>query len=232
MAQMMEPMAKGYEFLVDSREKFGKTKEIVKRKGIPHRIDALNADFVLRHMGTTMEDVVGIERKSISDLVQSIQSKRIFDQITKLKHSHKICFLFISGSLEEYESKMTFMNFHLNKAVIYGSIASMIVRDRLMVCWFPNDNALVEMAYRICRKISEGKWGEERIMEPKYEMYDPLRVIQMHIPGLSPEKARGLFKQFGTLAGMAHAEVAQLQCVNGIGPETATLIYQLFHKGI
>lgn len=229
---MMEPMAPGYKFMVDSREKWNKTKDIVKRKGIPHEVDALNADFVLRHLGSTMQDVVGIERKSISDLVQSIQSKRIFEQIAKLKHNHKICFLFISGSLEEYESKMTFMNFHLNKAVIYGSIASMIVRDRLSVMWFPNDNALVEMAYRICRKISEGKWGEERVMEPKYEMYDPIRVLQLHIPGISAEKAKRIFARFGSLSGISMAEVVQLQSVDGIGPETATLIYNLFHKGL
>lgn len=225
----MEPMAKDYLFLVDSREKFGKTKEIVKRKGIPHEITALNADFVLRHRGAVQEDVVGIERKSVADLVQSIQSKRIFDQIAKLKHNHKICFLFISGSLEEYESKMTFMNFNLNKAVIYGSIASMIVRDRLSVMWFPNDNALVEMAYRICRKISEGKWAEERSMEPKYEMYDPVRMLSNHIPGISPEKAKLLLSKFGTLRGVAMADVIQLQAV--LGSETAMLVHQLFGKG-
>jgi ERCC4-type nuclease len=223
------PMPKGYKFMLDSREK-DKMKELVKRKGIIHEIDALNADFVLRKSGEVMQDIVGIERKAVADLVQSIQSKRIFDQIPKLKHNHKICFLFISGSLEDHEAKLQYMNMTLHKPVIYGSLASMIVRDRLNVMWFPNDNALVEMAYRICVKIAEGKWGEERSLEPKYEMYDPLKVLRSHVPGVSLEKAKLLMTTFGNLKGVAMAELTQLQVV--LGPETSALVFQLFHKGI
>ena len=234
MAEVREPMAKGYEFLVDSREKENRTKQIVLQKGIPHRIDALNADFVLRKIDGVMVDIVGIERKAVADLVQSITSKRIFDQIPKLKNNHKICFLFISGSLEEHEQKLFMMKppLHLHKNVIYGALASMMVRDRLNVCWFPNDSALVEMAYRVCKKVSEGKWGEERSVEPKYDMYDPARMLNNHIPGVSLEKAKSLLAKFGTLKGVAIADTAQLQSVAGIGPETASLIYQLFRKGV
>jgi excinuclease UvrABC nuclease subunit len=66
-------------------------------------------------------------------------------------------------------------------------------------------------------------------MEPKYEMYDPVRMLSNHIPGISPEKAKLLLSKFGTLRGVAMADIIQLQAV--LGPETAMLVHQLFGKG-
>lgn len=224
-------VAKGYQFLVDSREKM-KIKSQVKRMGIPHDVTALNSDFVLRRWDKPVEDIVGIERKAVNDLVQSIQTKRIFNQVAKLKRSHKYCFLMITGSLAEHEARMRSMKLKVNRPVIMGTLASLIVRDGINVSWWPSDSILIEMAYRVCVKVSEGKWKQERSMEPKYEMYDPVSMLNMHVPMVSRDRAKKLLKHFGNIANMGQATVSQIAVVPGIGTETATLIHRVLHTGV
>jgi len=220
----------GFEFLVDSREK-EKFVQLVQVAKIPHRVTALNADLVLRRNTKPAAEVVGIERKAINDLVQSIQSQRIFDQMKRLKATHEIPFLMISGSLEELEWKFKQeLNLQIQPSVVYGSLASIIVRERVNVMWFPNDRTLIDVAYRICVKISEGKWGEERMLAAKYEVYNPIKMLVMHIPGMTTVKAKRLLEKFGSLKGVALAEQRQLECVEGVGPELSKLIVGIFAK--
>jgi ERCC4-type nuclease len=220
----------GFEFLVDSREK-DKFIQLVNLAKIPYRVTALNADLVLRRNTRPASEVVGIERKAINDLVQSIQSKRIFDQIKRLKATHEIPFLMISGSLEELEWKFKQeLNMTIQPSVVYGSIASIIVRERVNVMWFPNDRTLIDVAYRICTKISEGKWGEERMLAAKYEVYNPIKMLVMHIPGMTTVKAKRLLEKFGTMKGIALADQKQLESVEGVGPELAKLVVGIFER--
>jgi ERCC4-type nuclease len=223
-------MERGWEFLIDSREK-PKFVSLVKGKGIDFRVTALNADIVLRRNTKPASEVVGIERKAINDLVQSIQSKRIFEQVKRLKQLHEIPFLFISGSLDELQWKFKQqLNMQINPNVVYGTIASLTVRERINVMWFPDDKTLIEVAHRMCTKISEGKWGEERTLAAKYEMYDPQKMLQRTVPGLTRSKAKRLFDRFKTLKGVCLADIEQLKSVEGIGPETAQLIYNLMNR--
>lgn len=223
-------MERGWEFLIDSREK-PKFLSIVKRKGIQHRVTALNADIVLRRNTKPAAEVVGIERKAINDLVQSIQTKRIFEQIKKLKTFHEIQYIFISGDLDELQWKFKQqLNMKINPAVVYGTLASIAVRDKIQIMWFPNDSTLVEVAFRMCTKISEGKYGEERVLAAKYEMYDPVKMLYRTVPGLTKTKAKNLLKKFGTVKGIALAEIEHIKAVDGIGPSTAKLIYNLFNN--
>jgi len=223
-------MEKGYEFLVDSREKKDIIKAIVKKKNIKHRVTALAAgDFVLRKLSKPVESIVGIERKAIPDLVQSIQSQRLFNQCAKLKRNYKICYLMISGDLNSYLAKMHEMKLKVNINVIYGTIASVSVRGEIQVMWFPNDSTLVDVAYRICEKVSEGKYGMGIDSRPKYLMFSPKRVL-MSVPGVSSKIADKLLGRFGSLKTIANTELPKLTAVDGVGDKMAEKIYSLFNK--
>lgn len=222
-------MQPGWEFLIDTREK-EPFRNLVKNKGFVHRVTTLNADLVLRRNNKPAAEVVGIERKAINDLVQSISTNRIFDQIKRLKQTHEIPMLMISGDLNKLEWKFKQeLNMTINPSVIYGSLASLAVRERLYIYWWPDDNTLIEAAYRMFTKISEGKWAEERTLMAKYEMYDPKKMLQRTVPGLTQSKVMKLFERFKTLKGISLAELEHLQSIDGIGPETAKLIYNLFN---
>lgn len=51
-----------------------------------------------------------------------------------------------------------------------------------------------------------------------------------HIPGVGPARRRALLRAFGSLAGVAKASEAQLQEVDGVGPELAATIHAALHR--
>ena len=227
----MSDMEKGYEFLVDSREKEAIVKSIVKRKGIPHRVTALAAgDFALRNLNVKpVKTVVGIERKSIQDFVQSVQSRRIFDQCNRLSYLYDISYLMISGNIADYMAKMHGMKFKVNTNVIYGTIASLTVKGGIHILWFPDDVTLIDVAYRICEKISEGKYQMGLKSKPKYLEYSPKRVL-MTVPGVTSRIADGLLSKFGSLKVIACTSATSLTVVPGVGEALAKKIKVLFEK--
>jgi len=224
-------MEKGYEFLVDSREKKELTLSILKRKEIPHRVTALAAgDFALRNLNVKpVKTVVGIERKSIPDLMHSIQSKRIFEQCKRLVDLYEIPYLMISGSTADYLQRMDDIKLKVNLNVIYGTLASLSVKGGVQVMWFPDDVTLVEVAYRICTKVSEGKYMQGLGKKPKYLTFTPKNTL-MNIPGVSSRIADDLLNRFGTLKSIAIADAEELQLVNGVGDKLAGSIRRLFDR--
>ena len=224
-------MEKGYEFLVDSREKERIVKAIVKRRGIPHRVTALAAgDFALRNLNIRpVRTVVGIERKSIQDFVQSVQSRRIFEQCNKLDYLYDISYLMISGNIADYMAKMQGMKFKVNTNVIYGTIASLSVKSSINILWLPDDVTLVDIAYRICEKISEGKYQMGLKSKPKYLGYSPKAVL-ITVPGVTSGIADRLLSKFGSLKVIACTEETRLTVVPGVGDAMAKKIKYLFEK--
>ena len=222
-------MEKGFEFLVDSREK-EKIKGIVIRKGISHRVTALaSGDFALRKLSSPVETIIGIERKSVQDLVQSIQSKRLFDQCDRMGRNYKIAMLFISGDVSDYLAKMHGMHLSVNTNVIYGTVASLMVRGGIQVAWFPDDVTLIDVAYRVCEKVSEGKWEQGIKARPKYLEYSPKRIL-MRVPGVTSDISDRILKKYGSLRVIACTEPDKMTSVTGMGDKMAKRIYDLFNK--
>ena len=224
-------MEKGFEFLVDSREKKEITMSILKRRNIPHRVTALNAgDFVLRDLNQKpVKSIVGIERKAIPDLMQSIQSKRLFEQCKRLTDLYEIPMLMISGNMGDYMARMDKIGMKVNTNVTYGTIASLSVRGGIQVMWFPDDVTLIEVAYRICEKVSEGKYLKGINPKAKYLTFTPKNMLTS-IPGITNRKADEMLRKMSSLKGVANATKEQLTRVNGIGDGMADKILKLFNK--
>lgn len=221
-------MEKGYEFIVDSREK-GKIQGLLKLKNIPHRRTALGSgDFCLRHY-KPFRNIVGMERKTVYDLMGSIQNGKMFNQIKRLTRDYDIRYLLISGNLYEATMKMKKIGLKINSTVIYGTIASFAVRDRIHVLWLPDDSVLIDVAYRICTKISEGKYGKVTTDKAKFEQFKPINALTL-VPGIKQSLAEKMLDKFKTLKNIADAEVNQLTVVDGIGPEKASLVWRFFNK--
>jgi len=226
-------MQSGFTFVVDSREKLV-TKQRVKMHKIPHIVEALPCgDFALRQK-SPYRDIVGIERKAIADLVQSIQTRykykpRLFDQVERMRKHYQYSWLMISGSLAEHKSKLKDIGLNINDSVIYGSLASIAVRDNFHILWLPDDDTLIDIAYRVCTKVSEGKYGIPTASRPKYIDYHPKKVL-MHVPGITQVMAERLVTKFKPLGTIALCDENQLTSVDGIGPSKAKLISDLFNR--
>ena len=95
--------------------------------------------------------------------------------------------------------------------------------------WFPDDNTLVDVAYRICEKVSEGKYGLGVQHKPKYLDFSAKKALTS-VPGVSSKIAGELLSEFKTLKNIANADKAKLTKVDGIGDKMAEKIIMLFEK--
>lgn len=175
--------------------------------------------------------LVGFERKDVSDLINSISSKRIFDQARRMTSDYPIAFLVIVGDWYEAIDKFESLHLKVNSNVIWGSLASLVVRNGLNILWYPNHEFAIDGVYRICVKISEGKYGLVDRGKGK-KLNKPVDMLSM-IPGVTRKKAQNLLKKFGTIEGVCIASTDHLKKVDGIGPVLAKNIrHYLTVKGL
>ena len=212
-----------FEFVVDTREKttdsFNPQEHAIKK--YPETvIEALHSgDYAARIDG---ELIVGCERKTIEDFVLSLQSKRIFSQVDKLHKDYKVIILILEGNLTGLYVKMARMKLHFNEEVFWGSYASLVVRDNLHVIWTQTPEQTQNIAYKICKKIAEGKYQIPRKWKPK-NLNTPKDLLEA-IPGVTEILSTTLLREFKNIATIAHASEKELCSVKGVGPRVAKKI--------
>jgi len=220
-------MKEGWEYLVDTRE-WKITIPLLKRLGLSDKYKeyALNSgDFALRRNGRLE---VGVERKQMGDLVSSIMSHRLEDQITRMRMQYNVYILMITGDLDEHIAYMATIGVKINKNVVLGQIASLAVRQQVQVMWFPDDEIGVDSINRILTKIVDGKYGKIERQRGK-KLATPVDLLTC-IPNISTKKALNLLKKFGSIANVSNASVEELVKVDGIGTATAALVNDILNR--
>jgi len=186
-----------------------------------------SADFALYYSN---EPIVGIERKTISDLVNSIINKRLFSQLDRMNKMYKVNVLAISGTMTEYEDMMLKRRRKVRTQTIMGTLASAMTRNGCNIMWFEHDDYLVDCLCRMFKKVMQGKYGKIRSTNAKGFEAKPESTL-MIVPGIRLETAQRLIERFGTIKDIAMADKEELKEVKGIGDSRAQKIKELFNGG-
>jgi len=179
------------------------------------------ADYVL--------DIIGIERKTVPDFVQSVTNGRFFSEAAKMVEAgFSVRVILVEGDYEEIVEA-----FGYNQA--NGTVASLLERTMWgNVIPVGNQHNLIGLMEMIFWKTHDGK---DRTAEAflarkvsKYASeYEVCKNILMGIPKVGPDAAIALLKHFGTIEAMTRATEKELKAVKGIGPVLADTIYLHLH---
>jgi ERCC4-type nuclease len=170
-----------------------------------------------------------VERKTLADLYGSIMGSkdkkgRLPDQISRLAmREDKITFLMVTGNLTDTMQKLDKdAGVRINPDVIYGQIASLMVKERIHTLWFEDDwNALAVMT-KFMQKVEEGKHMVPTKREPNNLI---ARLLQ-----ITPMQAEHMKILFGSISNIAAQPEEQLQRIVGIGPAKATNIKRILNE--
>jgi ERCC4-type nuclease len=182
---------------------------------------------------------VVLERKTASDLVSSIRSNRLWEQLLNLLkvtdilgHSIKRRLLLVHGTIGD--------NFYTDSKRFWSSLSGAMLEVLFVydtpIVFVETDEALVQFMRILIRRENEGlndgfpksRWYQKTASDRLPVKEKKLLVLDA-IPSIGEVLSKNLLGQFDSIAEIANASVKELQKVEGIGKEKAKRIYQIFH---
>ncbi len=161
-----------------------------------------------------VSDRVCLERKTISDFLQSIFDQRIFDQIKSLTAAYERPLIIIEGSPEGL-----FYDRDVHPNTIRGVLASIAIDSRIPIIWTHNTKETAAQIYWIAHREQEGEKRELAVRTNKKipSLAKQQEFLVAGLPGISNQKARRLLQKFRTPEKIFKAREEQLAKLEGFG---------------
>ncbi len=203
---------KSWEITVDNREQNSRVVENLSRKDI--RIDTAQlsiGDYIIS------EDIA-VERKEVSDFLESVMDGRLFSQARSLSENYQQPVLILEGK-DLYEKR------NIEDNAIYGALSSLACDFRIPIL-FASDEGETASLLSTMVKRNEEEGGATSVRKDKKSMssHDRKRYILEGLPSISAVLAERLLEHFGSVRKVFMADEEELQEVEGIGPSTAEKI--------
>lgn len=219
-AQTLLPSS-GITVIADSRESNSNVTRHLKELGADVRENQLKVgDYIC-------SDRVGVERKRISDFLQSIIDQRVFKQVEELSNSFETPLLILEGNPESL-----FLERDIHENAIRGVLSSIAIDYRMPIIWTINSRETANQIYWIANREQA---LEKRGLQIRASKKAPTLARQQEylvagLPGINSVRAKKLLKQFRSPEKVFKANEEKLKKVNGFGDKTAKSIRNLLTK--
>ncbi len=224
--QLLKPV----DVIVDSREA-SKNRDVVeslKAKGLEVAVAELSVgDYYLT--AAENETPVLVERKTVTDFVNSIRDNRVWDQAKRLREAAASDgvkpVIILEGWLGLVEKRTS-----------WNIAAVLRVLDELALDWgipiLPTHNKRATIAWLAAKAKSLGDTKRKKVMRlrtTKKPMTLNQRILYVAEGLVGPVLAKRLLKHFRTLRRLANASIEELMAVEGIGEKRAREIFQILN---
>ncbi len=230
MGLLAERLLVPVDVVVDSREaaKAGRIVEFLRSAGLELAVARLSAGdyYLLAEEGAKP---LLVERKTVTDLLNSIRDNRLWNQLKLLKEAAQkegvdlvIVLEGWLGSIEKYRS--------------WRIQAVLRILDEVLLDWgvpiLPSPNLQATAKWLLSKAKSLGRPEKKRpprLRVEKKPMTPAERALYVAEGLAGPVLARRLLEYFGTLRRLANATVDELLRVEGIGEKRAKEIYEILN---
>jgi len=207
--------------LTDSRERNSPVVRFLEESGIRVRSKQLKVgDYIA-------SDRVGIERKQISDFLQSITNQRIFKQLEVLASSYEKPLLILEGNPE-----LLFMENNMHPNSIRGALASITIDYAIPILWTPNSKGTAEQIQRIAyrEQVKKERSLQIRVKQKSPDLARQQEFIVAGLPHVSNKLSKRLLKEFKTIRRVFSSKKERLMRIDGLGEKKAKKILELLNK--
>ena len=213
-----EPVKK-LRIIVDNRE-FNSTvvRELAKRDITIEPQQLPVGDYII-------SDRICVERKLVSDFLQSLIDGRLFAQLKKIKDEYQSAIMILEG-------EGLFTSRKINSSAIYGALASIISDFHIPII---STSSAMESAELVRTLAAREQLDNKRLPEIRGEKHamslsERQRFIIESLPNVSAILAHRLLEKFGTVSAIFSAKIDELTKVKGIGKRTAKEIKEAIEK--
>jgi DNA excision repair protein ERCC-4 len=204
--------------VVDDRERpSGIPEELEKLSGIVVKIEHLTAgDYCI-------DGAVLIERKTATDFAQSLIDGRLFGQAKLMTTKPLRAAYILEGSSAEW------FGLGLSREAMQGALVTLMLIFDIPVFRSSDPVESARLILYIGSQLARLRDPEHvpyRQAKAKRKKSRQLRLLQ-GLPGVGPDRAKGLLERFKTVRACFSASASQLMEVEGIGAKTAAAIAQV-----
>ena len=186
-----------------------------------------------------------VERKTINDLLTSIRSNRLWDQLLRMMKTEKVAgyslkrrILLIHGNYKKYFENLDYETDDLKTSwsQLMGAYMEILYVYNTPIIHVESDIAFKAFMKILIKRESAGK--NDKLPSAKWYMKPakadlPLKNRKKYIlsalPYIGNRLASNLLDHFSTISDIACAQVEDLKKVPKIGKKRAELIYKMFH---
>ncbi len=209
--------------IVDYREDKNIVKELYK-----HQVDVeikslISADFVMqvKDINNNVKDL-GIERKTLTDFLNSIIDKRILTQLISLKENFPLQLLIIEGEENIYKIR----NFHPNS--IRGMLSSIAIDYQIPTIFTKNHRDTAAYLALISKRLEKPKRHISLLSKRKpLTLKEQQEYIIESLPGVGPNLAKALLNKFKSVKNVINAKEHKLKKVDKIGDKKSKVIREV-----
>ena len=210
---------------MDYREKFSGIIEELEKSSFPFSYELTH----LKSGDYVIEDKILIERKTLTDFLESIKSGRLFDQAYRMTKSKKSVLFILEGRRSEINISQ------MSRNVIQGALIQLGVFLGIPVVRANDIKETVRLFSYIANQYFKNSYPRPKSTVVKVPHFstahaqrDKILLIQ-RIPGIGYKKAISLLDAFNTVEKIFTAEIKELKKVSGIGNRIANQIHQISH---
>ncbi len=241
---------------LDSRSGSGELAPLFAPYGVRPNLENLPfGDIEFLGNGPHGECMVGIERKRISDLIQSMQSKRLSGhQLPGMAERFDYCYLVVEGifrpgqegSLEILTGKTWSPGPRggMSYRAIDAYLTTLEVKCGLIYRRTATDHETVAVIMNLYHWWRDKAWADHKAHEAVYAPADPVvgrrffygrrdislvEKVAMQLPGVD-SKGKAVAKRFSSVVEMVNADAKTWCEIDGIGKLGAKKIVEAIHK--
>ncbi len=169
---------------------------------------------------------VCVERKTVSDFVNSIIDKRLFQQAKDLSEQFEKPIIIVEGVGDIFSQR----NIHPN--AIRGAIASLIIDFGIPILQTNDGEDTAHMIHYLARREQEERNIEVALRGKRSGLTERQQqeFLVEGLPLVGPKLAKRLLKEFGSVEGVFTADEGGLKKVGKIGDKKANVIRKIIAK--
>jgi len=216
----------------ESIKNFEKPKIIIdyreKNSLVASELSHLGAEIEFKELkvGDYIIKNITIERKTVSDFINSMINRRLINQIEELQqYPDKL--LIIEGT-DEQELYNDDNHLGVNSNAIRGFLLSIVLKHKIPTILAKDYKDTARFIYILSKKQEK-----EQGINPKKRaknIKEQTQYILEGFPGIGPKGAKKLLKEFGSIKNIINADLEKLQKIMGKKAETIKKIIENLYE--
>ncbi|MBN2043268.1 MAG: hypothetical protein JW754_05705 [Candidatus Aenigmarchaeota archaeon] len=170
---------------------------------------------------------VAVERKTVTDFLQSIIDQRIFNQLCDLSESFANPVLLIEGNPENM-----FMERNIHPNTIRGVLSTIAIDYKVPIIWTRNPRETAHQLFWMARReqVKNNKELAIRCSKRGTLPHEEQEFLIAGLPFVNNVLCRRLLKEFGTPKKVFSASMEKLMKVEGIGKDRSKKIWDILNS--